>query len=225
MLYVTRRLDATGPILRLLCGAILATAIAGCANTPKTKGFPWWPQGPGNTSGDVLRTANAEPSDVAHGPPSPEGNSAPDRRPPTQKPLNAAEPSQTATHADTAHPSSTQLTNSDSHSEAQAVRYGDLLFVSGQIADDPASLTIVGSDIQAQVRTAMDNVMRILESHGLSSSNILSVTMYLQDINELPKADAVYASYFRRSLPARSVVRVDGLRKGSLVEISVIAGK
>jgi 2-iminobutanoate/2-iminopropanoate deaminase len=105
------------------------------------------------------------------------------------------------------------------------VRYGDLLFVSGQIADDHISRAIVGNDIQAQVRTAMDNVNRILESHGLTMSNVLSVALYLQDLDELPRADEVYASYFQRSLPARSVMRVSGLPNDSLVEISVIAGK
>lgn len=169
---------------------ILAAAVAGCAGTPKKGGFPWWPQGSGGASGEVLRAAEAEPS-------------------------------QAATHTDTVRSSSAQPANR----QAQAARYGDLLFVSGQIADDPASLAIVGSDIEAQMRTAMDNVVRILGSHGLTVSNILSVTLYMQDIDELPSADAVYASYFRRSLPARSVVRVDGLPQGSLVEISVIAGK
>lgn len=108
---------------------------------------------------------------------------------------------------------------------AEAARYGDLLFLSGQIAADPVSLAIVGSGIEAQMRTAMDNVVRILESHGLTAGNILSVTLYMQDVDELPSADAVYASYFRRSLPARSVVRVEGLPRDSLIEIAVIAGK
>jgi reactive intermediate/imine deaminase len=105
------------------------------------------------------------------------------------------------------------------------VRYGDLFFVSGQIAEDPSSLAIVGSDIQTQIRTAMDNLKRILEDHGLTMSNVLSVNLYLQDIDELQEADEVYATYFRRGLPARSVMRVSGLPKGSLVEISAIAGK
>jgi 2-iminobutanoate/2-iminopropanoate deaminase len=105
------------------------------------------------------------------------------------------------------------------------VRYGDLLFVSGQVSDGPASRASAGADIEAQVRTAMENVVRILESHGLSISNIVSVTLYMQNIAELPRADAVYASYFRRGLPARSVVGVNGLPNGSLVEIAVIAGK
>lgn len=182
-----RRLDSTRPIPGYLCCLILAAAVAGCAGTPKKAGFPWWLQGPGDNSGDVLRTATAE----------------------------------AVTHADTPHSPSKLSANS----HAEAVRYGDLLFVSGQIAGDPPSLAIMESDIQGQVRAAMDNVNRILESHGLSMSNVLSVTLYLQDMDELPKADEVYASYFRHGLPARSVMSVGGLPKDSLVEISVIAGK
>jgi 2-iminobutanoate/2-iminopropanoate deaminase len=174
-------------ILRLLCGAILAAAIAGCANTPKSKGMPWWPQGPGNTTEDMLRTSNVEPTSASH----------------------------------EAQSSFTQPV----HRGAQAVRYGDLLFVSGQVADGTATQGSAGSDVEAQVRAAMDNVVRILESHGLSISNIVSVTLYMQNIAELPRADAVYASYFRRGLPARSVVGVNGLPNGSLVQIAVIAGK
>ena len=208
MWYVQRRQDAPRPVFRLLCGAILAAAVAGCAGTPEKRGFPWWPQGPGGASGEVLRAAEAEPSNADH-----TSESSEDK--------GAGESSQPATHTETVRSSSRQPANS----HTQAVRYGDLLFVSGQFADDPASLEIVGSNIQAQVRAAMDNVVRILESHGLATSNILSVTMYMRDIDELPKADAIYVPYFRRGLPARSVVRVDGLPKGSLVEISVIAGK
>lgn len=174
-------------VLRLLCSTILAAAIAGCANTPKSKGMPWWPQGPGNTAEDVLRTSDVEPPGRSHAAPS----------------------------------SATQPV----YRETQVARYGDLLFVSGQVADRTASRGSAGSDVEAQVRIAMDDVVRILESHGLSISNIVSVTLYMQNIAELPRADAVYASYFRRGLPARSVVGVNGLPNGSLVEIAVIAGK
>jgi 2-iminobutanoate/2-iminopropanoate deaminase len=183
MLHIQRRRNAMSQVLRLLCGAILAATIAGCANSPKSKGIPWWPQGPGSSAEDVLRTSDAGPSSASH------ESLSPSTRP--------------------------------AYRDAQAVRYGDLLFVSGQVAADPASQ----GDIEAQTRTAMDNVVRILESHGLSISNIVSVTLYMQDIADLQRADAVYASYFRRGLPARSVVAVNGLPNGGLVEIAVIAGK
>lgn len=189
MLHDRRGLDSARPFFRLLCSAIFATAVAGCAGTSGKMSLPWWTQGPGGGSGEALR------------------------------PL--AEPPREATQTDTVLSSSAQPANN----QAQSVHYGHLVFVSGQIADDPVSLAIVGSDTQAQMRTAMDNLARILEGQGLTVSNILSVTLYMQDIDELPKADAVYATYFKGSLPARSVVRVDGLPKGSLIEIAAIAGK
>jgi 2-iminobutanoate/2-iminopropanoate deaminase len=179
----------TMPLTRLLCGALLAAAVGGCANTPTAKGILWWPQGPGDAPADALRTVSIEPVQ--------------------------------STHDGTAHSASMHSASDFDN----AVRYGDLLFVSAQTAEDPVSHVIVRANVQHQARAAMDNVARILQSHGLAVSNILSVTMYLQDIEDLPEADAVYRSYFPRSLPARSVVHVDGLEKGSLVAISVIAGK
>ena len=175
---------------KVFCSVLLAAAVAGCANTPKTNGTPWWTQGPGTASEDVLHITEAD----------------------VVRPV---------AHTDYVRSPSTHSKGGSN----QAVRYGDLLFVSGQIAVEPASHAIVGSDIQIQVRTAMDNVMRILASHGMTASNILSVTMYMQDIDDLPAADSVYVSYFRGDLPARSVVDVNGLAQGSRVEISVIAGK
>jgi 2-iminobutanoate/2-iminopropanoate deaminase len=187
MLHIEGRGTAMRRVFRLLCSTILATAIAGCASTPTSKGMPWWPQGPGNTAEDVLRTSDAGAPGDSH-----------------------------ASASSSAQPE---------YRDAQAVRYGDLLFVSGQVAAHSASAGSAGGDVDAQVRIAMDNVVHILESHGLSISNIVSVTLYMQDIADLPRADAIYASYFRRGLPARSVVGVDGLPNGSLVEIVVIAGK
>ena len=190
MAYVRRGPRVTRPDFRLLFVASLAAAVVGCTGTPEKRGFPWWPQSPGDAPGEMLRAAEAGPA-------------------------------QPTAHTETVNSLALQPANSPT----QAVRYGDLLFVSGQIADDSTSRVIVGSDIRAQVRTAMDNLKDILEGHGLTMSNVLSVTLYLQDINDLPEADTVYASYFQRGLPARSVIRVSGLPKGSLVEISVIAGK
>jgi 2-iminobutanoate/2-iminopropanoate deaminase len=193
MPFIQRNPHATRTIRSLLCSVLLATAIAGCANSPKAMGIPWWPQGPGSTSEDLLRAAEAAPSSAG----------------------------QAATQA---HYSRAPATP-EAGSQTQSVRYGDLLFVSGQTADVPASVASGGGDIETQVRVAMDNVTRILERHGLAISNIVAVTLYMRDIDDLPKADAVYASYFPRSLPARSVVGVNTLPGGSLIEISVIAGK
>ena len=109
--------------------------------------------------------------------------------------------------------------------EWQALRQGDVLFVSGQIAGEPGSEAAAGDGLERQVRRALDNAMRALESHGLGSTDIVSITLYTRDIHDLQRANAAYAAYFPRTVPARAVVGVDTLPAGSLVEIAVIARK
>jgi 2-iminobutanoate/2-iminopropanoate deaminase len=109
--------------------------------------------------------------------------------------------------------------------DLQPIRHGDLLFVSGQVASVAGSEPAARNDLEGQVRRALENAMRVLESHGLGSPDIVSVTLYTRDIDDLQKANAAYAAYFPRALPARAVVGVDTLPAGSLIEISVIARK
>jgi 2-iminobutanoate/2-iminopropanoate deaminase len=107
----------------------------------------------------------------------------------------------------------------------QATRYGDLLFVSGQIALDLRSNELRGANIEEQTRQVMENIRAILESHRLTMANVVSTTVYLKDLAQFRGMDGVYESYFRSSLPARSVVQVARLPRDALVEISVIAGR
>jgi 2-iminobutanoate/2-iminopropanoate deaminase len=109
--------------------------------------------------------------------------------------------------------------------ESQPLRQGDLLFVSGQSAGFPGSEAAAGNVLEGQVRRALDNAMRILKSHGLDSTDIVSVTLYTRDIDDLQRANAAYAAYFPRTLQARAVVGVDTLPAGSQIEIAVIARK
>ena len=108
----------------------------------------------------------------------------------------------------------------------QAARYGDLLFISGQIAIDPKTGAFDGdASIEVQTQRALDNVRAILESNRLTMANLVSVTVYLSSIGNLNAMDRAYQPYFRQSLPARSVVEVAKLPRGALVEISAIAGR
>lgn len=108
----------------------------------------------------------------------------------------------------------------------QASRYGDLLFISGQIALDPRTGAFdADAPIEVQTQRVLDNVRAILESNHLTMANIVSVTVYLSSLGNLVPMDRAYQAYFRQQLPARSVVEVSKLPRGALVEISAIAGR
>ncbi len=108
----------------------------------------------------------------------------------------------------------------------QAARYGDLLFISGQIALDPRTGAFdADASIEVQTQRVLENVRAILESNHLTMANLVSVTVYLTAINNLNAMDRAYQPYFRQSLPARSVVEVAKLPRGALIEISAVAGR
>jgi 2-iminobutanoate/2-iminopropanoate deaminase len=110
-------------------------------------------------------------------------------------------------------------------SYTQGTRYGDLVFVSGQIALDASSGQMRGTTIDEQTRQVMENLRAVLESHRLTFANVVSVTVYLKEINDFRAMNSAYESYFRGALPARSVVAVSRLPRDALVEISLIAGR
>ena len=108
---------------------------------------------------------------------------------------------------------------------SQAVQFGNLLFVSGQIALDPKSGEIVGGEIEAQTRQVLENVKAIVESTGMTLKNVLKCSCFLNDMDNFARFNSVYNSYFEDSLPARETVEVGRLPKDVLVEVSVICGK
>jgi len=108
----------------------------------------------------------------------------------------------------------------------QASRYGDLLFLSGQIAMDLVTgEPVADRSIEAQTRKVMENIQRILEAHGLTMANVVSTQVFLRSINNLGPMDAVYRKFFKGTPPARTIVEVSNLPRGMEIEISVIAGK
>ena len=106
---------------------------------------------------------------------------------------------------------------------SQAVRVGNFLFCSGQIALDPKSGQIVPGDIAAQTRRALDNIAAVLKAEGLTFENIVKTTIFLTDLGDFQTVNEIYGSCFKRNPPARSTVQVSGLPKGANVEIEVIA--
>jgi 2-iminobutanoate/2-iminopropanoate deaminase len=105
----------------------------------------------------------------------------------------------------------------------QAVQYGDMLFVSGQIALDPKDGSLYQGDIQTETSKVMDNLGAILKAAGMDYSNIIKTSIFLMDMGQFAQVNEVYAKYFTDNFPARETVQVSGLPKGVNVEISVVA--
>ena len=104
-----------------------------------------------------------------------------------------------------------------------ALRAGQLLFVSGQVPIDPATGAMVGGDIAAQARRALDNVGLLLSAAGLSSADVVRTTVFLADMNDFAAMNAIYATYFSEPYPARSTVQAARLPRDARIEIDAIA--
>ena len=108
---------------------------------------------------------------------------------------------------------------------SQAVTFGGLLYVSGQIALDPTTGNLVEGDITAETKQVMENIKAILEEANCGFGDILKTTIFLMDMAQFGKVNEIYGSYFSENPPARETIQVAGLPKGVQVEISIIAGK
>jgi 2-iminobutanoate/2-iminopropanoate deaminase len=106
---------------------------------------------------------------------------------------------------------------------SQAIRTGELLFISGQIPLDPASGQLVGGDIAAQTRRVLDNVGALLAAGGLTFADVVRTTIYLLDLDDYTSVNAVYGHYFSEPAPARATVQVVRLPKDARIEIDVVA--
>ena len=106
---------------------------------------------------------------------------------------------------------------------SQAVKTGNLLFVSGQIPIDPETGNVIIGGIEAATHRVMKNIEAILEEAGYSFNNIVKTTIFIKSMDDFAKINAVFASYFKGDYPARETVEVSRLPKDVEVEISVIA--
>ncbi|MCU1383113.1 MAG: yabJ 3 [Acidobacteria bacterium] len=106
---------------------------------------------------------------------------------------------------------------------SQAVRAGQLLFLSGQVPLDPATGQIVAGDIAAQTRRVFDNLAAVLEAGGRSFADVVRTTVFLADMNDFAAVNEVYGTYFSEPYPARATVQVARLPKDARVEIDLIA--
>ena len=106
---------------------------------------------------------------------------------------------------------------------SQAVKAGNLLFVSGQVPLDPATGAPVEATIQAQTTQSLNNLKAILAQAGATMDNVVKTTVFLQDMEDFAEMNRIYQTFFAADCPARSAVQVGRLPKDVLVEIEAIA--
>lgn len=103
------------------------------------------------------------------------------------------------------------------------IRSGNFIFTSGQIGLDPQTGELVPGGIEAETRRALTNLQYVLEAAGVGLSAVVKTTVFLREIAEYAKMNAVYGDFFSNEPPARSAVQVAALPKGAAVEIEAVA--
>ncbi len=105
---------------------------------------------------------------------------------------------------------------------SQAIRHGDLVFLSGQIPLDPATMEVVEGDIETQVRRVFDNLSAVCAAAGGSLDDVLKLNVFLVDMGDFPVVNAVMGEVFDEPFPARAAVGVAALPKGVAVEMEAV---
>ena len=106
---------------------------------------------------------------------------------------------------------------------SQAVRIGNMVYTSGQVAIDPANGQMVGEDAPTQAEQVLKNVTAVLEAAGSSLENVVKTTVFLKSMGDYTTVNEVYARFFPHNPPARSAVEVAALPRNALVEIEAMA--
>jgi 2-iminobutanoate/2-iminopropanoate deaminase len=106
---------------------------------------------------------------------------------------------------------------------SQGVQTGDLIYTAGQLGIVPGTKEFAGTTIEDQTRQALENLKAVLEAGGSCLKHVLKITVFLQDIGEFSRMNAVYAEFFPETPPARSAVQVAALPLGGRVEIEAVA--
>ena len=106
---------------------------------------------------------------------------------------------------------------------SQAIQAGGFLFCSGQIALDAQTGQVSAQDVEGQTRKVMQNIEAVLKAAGCEFKSVVKTTIFLKSMNDFPKVNEIYGSYFKENPPARSTVEVSRLPKDVLVEVEVVA--
>ena len=108
-------------------------------------------------------------------------------------------------------------------SYSQAVIAGGRVFLSGQIPLDPKTNQLIKGDISAQTKQVMENIKAVLKAGGCDFSHVVKAVIFLTDMSQFSKVNAIYSLYFKEPFPARSCVEVSALPKGAQIEVEVTA--
>ncbi len=107
---------------------------------------------------------------------------------------------------------------------SQAIRSGDIVFLSGQIPLDPQTMEIVGGDFEARARQVFDNLKAVAEAAGGGLDRVVKLTIFLTDLDNFATVNSVMEDYFEQPYPARAAIGVASLPKGADVEADAILG-
>ena len=106
---------------------------------------------------------------------------------------------------------------------SQAIKTESMVYTSGQVAIDPSTGELIAGGIEEQTRQVLKNLQHVLTASGTSFDKVIKTTVFLKDMNDFAKMNAIYAESFPENPPARSTVAVAALPKGALVEIEAVA--
>ena len=106
---------------------------------------------------------------------------------------------------------------------SQAIRVGELIYTAGQLGLVPATKQLAGPDVESQTKQALENLQAVLEAAGSCLDHVVKTTVFVTDLGEFARMNAVYATFFAETPPARSTVQVAALPAGGRVEIEAVA--
>lgn len=106
---------------------------------------------------------------------------------------------------------------------SQAIRTEAMIYTAGQTGLEPSTGELIAGGVEEQTRQVLNNIRNVLEAAGSSLEQVVKTTVFLQNMNDFAKMNAIYAEYFGENPPARSTIAVAALPKGGLVEIEAVA--
>lgn len=215
-----RQIDQLGMQIRrllLIAATVVTVGVSGCGNSPTKSGVPWWPQGPGNADEVITdQDRSAVPEQSAD-----DTKVSESARTVSPEPANSMSSESIAAAAgEPGAPTAAQFSVVPS-----SARYGDLLFVSGQIRDNKIGEQGESASIADETRSVMEKIRSILEAERLTMTNIVSTTIFVTNLDDWSAVELAYNAYFPSVRPASSIMEVRRLPGNARIQIGVVAGR